>query len=330
MHDAAGSASTVAVVGAGFSGLVAATGLAASGRSVRVIDKGRSVGGRLATRRIGDATLDHGAQFFTVRSTRFAGFVEEAVADGVVYEWCRGFAESDGHPRYATTGGMNRLAKWLATDLEITVDTRIESITNADGQWLLHHPGGHIAAGAVVLTAPMPQALALLDAGCVAVAAPVRARMAAIRYHPTIGVLVLLDRPSAVPHPGGAQRPQGPFGFVADNAKKGISSGVGLTLHLTHELSVKRWDDDPDIVLAEMLEAARPWIGPARVVEAQIKHWRYAQPIDPLPQPVEVTEVGGAPLVFAGDAFAGSKIEGAFLSGAAAADHLVGVDEAHS
>ncbi len=324
MHDATGSDSTVAVVGAGFSGLVAATRLAASGRSVRVIDKGRSVGGRLATRRIGDATIDHGAQFFTVRSTRFAGFVEEAVAAGVVYEWCRGFGESDGHPRYATTGGMNRLAKWLATDLAITVDTPIESITNADRRWLLHHPGGHMAAGAVVLTAPMPQALALLDAGSVALAASVRARMAAISYQPTIGLLILLDGPSAVPHPGGAQQPEGPFGFVADNAAKGISSGVGLTLHLTHELSLHRWNDDQDTVLAEMLEAARPWIGTARVVEAQLKRWRYAQPVDPLSQWIEATEVAGAPLVFAGDAFAGSKLEGAFLSGVAAADHLLG------
>ena len=76
MSKSAASAATVAVVGAGLSGLVAAKRLADSGRSVVVIDKGRSVGGRLATRRIHDATLDHGAQFFTVRSAEFAAFVD--------------------------------------------------------------------------------------------------------------------------------------------------------------------------------------------------------------------------------------------------------------
>ena len=53
------------IIGAGLSGLSAAQTLVRSGRSVLVVDKGRGVGGRLATRRIGDATLDHGAQFFT-------------------------------------------------------------------------------------------------------------------------------------------------------------------------------------------------------------------------------------------------------------------------
>ena len=58
----------VAIVGAGLAGLMAGRTLAEAGHEVVLLDKGRSPGGRLATRRIGEATLDHGAQFFTVRS----------------------------------------------------------------------------------------------------------------------------------------------------------------------------------------------------------------------------------------------------------------------
>jgi predicted NAD/FAD-dependent oxidoreductase len=61
----------VVIVGAGLSGLVAANELQAAGVEVAVVDKARSPGGRLATRRIGGATLDHGAQFFTVRTPAF-------------------------------------------------------------------------------------------------------------------------------------------------------------------------------------------------------------------------------------------------------------------
>ena len=59
------------VVGAGISGLLAAQELTAAGWRVVVLDKGRGVGGRMATRRVGDGTFDHGAQFFTVRGERF-------------------------------------------------------------------------------------------------------------------------------------------------------------------------------------------------------------------------------------------------------------------
>ncbi len=54
------------IIGAGVSGLIAARTLQASGVRVKVLDKGRGVGGRLATRRSGVGVFDHGAQFFTV------------------------------------------------------------------------------------------------------------------------------------------------------------------------------------------------------------------------------------------------------------------------
>ena len=73
----------VVVIGAGLSGLMAAQSLQAQGHKVLVVDKGRSPGGRLATRRIGTATLDHGAQFFTVRSEEFAKHVDAWLQQGV-------------------------------------------------------------------------------------------------------------------------------------------------------------------------------------------------------------------------------------------------------
>ncbi len=97
----------VVVVGAGLSGLLAARTVAERGHTVIVLDKGVGPGGRLATRRIGAATLDHGAQFFTVRTDEFAALVHGWRSAAVVREWCRGFGAEDGYPRYAVRGGMN-------------------------------------------------------------------------------------------------------------------------------------------------------------------------------------------------------------------------------
>ena len=63
------------IIGSGLAGLSAANELAKNGSKIIVVDKGRGVGGRLASRRIGEAVFDHGAQFFTARSAPFKACV---------------------------------------------------------------------------------------------------------------------------------------------------------------------------------------------------------------------------------------------------------------
>ena len=57
----------VLVIGAGMSGIACARSLQSAGVPVRMIDKGRGIGGRVATRRVDLAgeviTFDHGAQY---------------------------------------------------------------------------------------------------------------------------------------------------------------------------------------------------------------------------------------------------------------------------
>jgi hypothetical protein len=97
----------VLIVGAGMSGLMAAQTLRERGHSVQLIERGRSVGGRLATRRVGDGGLaDHGAQFFTVRSDTLQSYVDRWLAQALVYVWGEGWSDGsvkrtagDGHAR---------------------------------------------------------------------------------------------------------------------------------------------------------------------------------------------------------------------------------------
>ncbi|MFM8892129.1 MAG: FAD-dependent oxidoreductase, partial [Planctomycetia bacterium] len=87
---AASPETAVVVVGAGIAGLVAAGELARCGRRVVVLEKSRGVGGRMATRRVGAAVCDHGAQFFTVRDDGFGSLVAKAREAAVVAAWCDG------------------------------------------------------------------------------------------------------------------------------------------------------------------------------------------------------------------------------------------------
>ncbi len=319
----------VVVVGAGLAGLSAARALTVAGHEVTVFDKGRGPGGRMATRRIGAARVDHGAQFFTVRSDAFAAFVQPFVDDGLVVEWSRGFAqfgtnaEPDGFPRYRVRDGMNALPKALAEGLDVRCSSLVFAIRRSPA-------GGHSASrwsvglddatsldvDALVVTCPLAQSFSLLVTAEVAVPET----LWRTEYDRTLALLAVLDRPTAVPAPGGLQGAPG-FTFVADNAAKGISDVPVLTAHADPAWSEAHWNLPHEEALDLLVEAAAPWIGEAVIVERQLKRWRFATPRVIWPDACWFDD-SFAPVALAGDAFAGPRVEGAVLSGLAAAAAL--------
>ncbi len=312
--------SDVVIIGAGLSGLTAARTLAQAGRSVLVLDKGRSVGGRLATRRMDGGRLDHGAQFFTVRGDDFGAVVAEAVAEGIVHEWCRGFGEPDGFPRYAGSAGMNGFAKWLASAINTRTSCHVDAVSITDGQVVVGAGTDRFRAPNAIITAPVPQTLALLDAGDVGLSTTVDRLLRSIDYFATLALLVTFDTDPGIAPPGGVQMAETePFTFIGDNRAKGISERHAVTFHANHDYSLRRYNDDPDNVRDELADMASRWFANATPVEVQLKKWRYAGPVEPLPERVLLEHQGGATLLFAGDAFGGPKVEGAFNSGLAAA-----------
>jgi renalase len=313
------------VVGAGLSGLVAARALAAR-HDVTVFDKGRSVGGRLATRRIGDGAVDHGAQFFTVRGVELQNQVDDWLDRSIATVWNHGFpGREDGFPRYIGTKGMNSLAKDIAAGLDCRTNQFVfavrEAADRSERHWEVVIDDGSVeAVDAVVLTCPGRQSWALL-------APAVRDLPSALfesDFKRTLALLVTLDRPSLVPAPGGLQfdpdDPEVAFGFIADNQLKGVSPVPAVVFHASAPWSVEHWNDELDSIRVAMLKRAEPWLGNAAVTEAQVKKWRFAGPTGIWPE--RCFHDADRRLVLAGDAFAGPKFEGAFNSGLAAAAAL--------
>ncbi len=313
----------VLVIGAGMAGLSAAAELQRAGRRVRVLDKGRGVGGRLASRRIGEASFDHGAQFITTRDPRFAAALASWRQTGVVEEWCRGFAEkADGHSRWRGKPSMNSVAKHLAHGLEVLVEKQVVALHCLQDQWRAETNTGEVySASVVVLTPPVPQALALMAAGGFVLPPEMHAGLAAIDYERCLAVMAVLDGPSRLPPPGGRAPAEGPIAWIADNQLKGISAEPAVTIHATHGFSLEHWDGDRPASGRLLLEAAAEWLG-AGIKTFQVHGWRYSKPIRVHEQACVI--VSQSPmLVLAGDAFAGPKVEGAALSGWAAAEAIL-------
>jgi len=198
--------------------------------------------------------------------------------------------------------------------------TKVDSITRTDGSqgWTLRIGDRSMHADAVVLTAPVPQSLALLAAGDVVLAADDLAALKAIRYEPCLAVLAVLDGPSGLNEPGAADPADGPIDWIADNQQKGISASPAVTIHATADFSHQHWSSPDEVVIAELLAAAG--LSAAASV-AQVQRWRYARPVVQHRERHLLAQ-GLAGLVFAGDAFGGAKVEGAVLSGRSAATAL--------
>jgi len=312
----------VLVIGAGMTGLIAAKELQATGLRVAVLDKGRGVGGRMATRRFGDAVFDHGAQFITGRDDRFLQSLRAWEKAGCAMEWCRGFGEDQaGHLRWRGAPGMTGIAKDLALGLDVRLQHQITALKRESGVWIAETKDGvSLPARAVIQTAPVPQALAMFDEGGWTPDPEMRQRLEAITYERCLVAMALLKDSSKVPPPGGLSLKDGPIAWLGDNHQKGISKHPAVTIHATPEYSLTNWDRDRLEVAAELIDVAAPWIG-RDVREFQAHGWKFSRPIQT--DECGCLVVNEAPLmIMAGDAFSTPRVEGAALSGWAAAGKL--------
>lgn len=312
------------IIGAGIAGLLAATHLKENGFEVTVVDKGRGVGGRMSSRRLNPGRADHGAQFFTVRSPIFQDYVNKWLDQEIVIEWTRGFGSGDGHPRYRGAPAMTAIAKHLAQNLTVYKNTRLAKITWLDDHWVAQAAEGPtLSAAALLLTAPIPQSLTLLDAGGVDLPNQALVALKRIEYDPCFAVMARLTQPSTIPTPGAVQVKSEPIAWIADNQQKGISDQPTVTIHAGPHFTRQHLNEDRSKVGQLLLEAAaaQNWLDLSAVDTVQVHRWMYAQPAILHPERTLFVNSPG-PLAFAGDAFLESRVEGAALSGLAAAEKL--------
>ncbi len=323
----------VIIVGGGIAGLTAAGVLRRAGLHAVVLDKGRGPGGRLATLSVdvagnGCAVFDYGAQQISARGPEFRRQMAAWLESGVAVEWCRGLPApgepepDDRTPRYRGAAGVRGIALDLADGIDLHLRTRVASVTAEIGGWTAETEDGRLFHGsALLVTAPVPQALDLLDASAVPIPASDRNILRGIVYEPCIAVLARTGERVKIPEPGAIRLPGEPLIWAADNRVKGISPDAGaVTLHAGPRTSKRLWtDSDPDVARV-LLAEAEPWIGAGPEL-VTVHRWRYSRPVSTpdIPFAMLGTE---PPLALAGDGFGGSRVEGAWTSGRTAGDWL--------
>ena len=321
----------VMIIGAGMSGLMAANQLQHAGiRNFRMFDKGKSPGGRLATRRIGSGRFDHGAQFMTAHTSSFQALINDWLASEWIFPWYH-----NNHARYAASDGMSRLAKQLAQSIPASYSCKVEQISQTNDGYRTHvrnletdQVDEWVSRG-VILTAPLPQTLDLLDKGMISLPEDIRKLLESVKYAPCIGLLLLLRDPIDWVDGHLYEPIPGLISWVANNQQKGISEATAITIHLSAGWSREHYQDEDERIFMQLMPALDNLFGEnvrAQIIEQQVKRWKYAQAYSMIEAPF-ISVGTDFPLVLAGDAFGGSsssssKIEHAVLSGQSAGQWL--------
>ena len=185
-RPARGRPLTVAVVGAGVAGAAAARALKDAGHAVVLFDKGRGPGGRLSTRREGEARFDHGAPYFTVRDERFARWARAWWQERVVTDWTPvslspigGEGGGEGKkpsPRLIGMPGNSALVSRLHHDLDVRFSVQVGELARDAERWRLKDTAGASLGeyDVTVVALPAPQAAALVDPTSFALASRLR------------------------------------------------------------------------------------------------------------------------------------------------------------
>jgi renalase len=301
------SRKSIAIIGAGLAGISAARILHDAGHRVVVFEKSRGFGGRCATKRWNGHLVDHGAQYFTIRSPEFRSALESACGASLL-TLDSPIADAHGNPFiqepcYYHRFGNSRIARDLAAGLEVRLEQLQTPPIQDNGEWQLGSESFHH----IISTAPWPQTLSLagLDPG-----PPL--------YHPCLTLVLRYEgEPEGKSHNTYAiSTPDDPIlpWTACENHKVGrVTDGhTILVAQASPAFSREYYDADPAIWSAHLRTVAEQrWGCHHRQPSDQFTHrWRYARVAGP-PRAIELPEGWH----YAGDALSRSRLESSWLSG---------------
>lgn len=300
----------VVIVGAGLSGLHTAWKLAVHRPelNILVLDKAKSSGGRMATRRQDLLKFDHGAQFLreSLESQDLISYLRS-------YDLVRTSMGSQGPIHYAPSG-MTQWTKRLAESFEsiggqkrVQYNFRVSQIYQTKPGWCLSAESGEQTFGkTVILSCPLPQSLDLLSNSGISFDQD----LLKIQYASAIVQLVEFSKAWPEPQLFVDQVDTDVFS-IGSQKKKGLCQDEAYTIVMTEQWSAEHFslsDEQLYQVSKIFLENRFPEF---QIRNLQVKKWRYSHPTSIWKYPFErVTDS----LFMIGDAFGGPSLHGALKS----------------
>lgn len=271
----------VTIIGAGLSGAACALALRTAEVPVRVLDRSRAPGGRMASPTLHGRRVDIGAGYFTARDPAFAAVVDGWGSAGLARPWTDTFSVlspaaspelKSGPMRWAAPGGLRSLVRAVLNGVEARYQQPVDVLPD----------------GPVVLAMPDPQAARIV---------PVPD---AVEYLPAIAVVCgfatrgwsFTDAAFVQDHPD--------IEFLADDgARRGDAAAV-LVAHTTAALA-RRHLGDPGAAVAPVVAGLRELLGVGDPAWTHAHRWTFAKPAEPHRASFGVIEADGGGVALIGD-----------------------------
>ena len=301
----------IAIVGAGLAGLAAARMLKQAGRDCIIFDKSRGIGGRMATRRVGQLAFDHGVQFFTARGASFKACVEAWLHNGHAASWYE--------DNFVGTPGMTAPARALAAGLAVEANRTVTGLRRDRPGWRLlfgDEQSSHFQT--VLFAVPAPQLVPIL-----ATAGIIFPQVEPVRFAPCWALMLAYDTSLEMAEHHYRSR-EGVIAWAALNGHKPGRETIPETLmiHANPEWSRTHLESEPPAVTELLLAAARQELGiEAKPVYFAAHRWRFA--LVETPAGVDCIHDATLQIGACGDWCLGARVEAAFDSGEALARRVI-------
>ena len=311
---------SIAIIGAGISGLSCATQLKALGFQVQVFEKSRGPSGRMSTRNGNNWSADHGAQYFTARDPLFIQELNTWIRADVAAEWhplLKVYDEgqwresSSVENRYVGIPTMNSPGKYLAKNLSIEFGKTIDSISRQNNKWRLRSlETGNIEQqfDYLILALPAPQTFTLTN-----LVDPSIAEKNKVDIFGCWTVMASFAEKKNIPFDAAFINGQMINWIARNNSKLGREGLETWTIHANPQWSQQWIELEKDEAGKRILECAKELGLDCQNAQLSIHRWRYASgsmEINP-----GFTVFDNMQLGLCGDWLHGGRVEGAWLSG---------------